>query len=392
MLEAHRENIYHCLKCGACRIGFPAYEPVCPSGIKFGFDSHYAIGRVEIARRLYEGELALTPRLMERIYTCTSCGGCDAQCDPAVGIGPLAIIEGIKAEAVDAGRLPVPVRKFLESMQTRGNAFKKAPKYRDRWADGAEVPRFDGHDMLFYVGCVGSFDERGQPIARAAAELLQAAGVSFGILGSEETCDGNEVNKVGEVDLFREMALENIRRFEDRGIRQVVALSPHGFNAFSKDYPALGSKFETRHISQLLCDLIDAGSLGPLKANPQRVTFHDPCLLGRHNGEYQAPRKVLAAVSGIELVEMPRNGKNALCCGGGGGNFFTDMLGGGERSPARIRVREAVETGAEVLATACPTCAKMFTDAVKAEWLEDKLQIKDVCEIVRDAMAPVSGK
>ena len=390
MLEAHRENIYHCLKCGACRIGFPSYEPVCPSGIKFGFDSHYAIGRVEIARRLCEGELALTAKLMERLYTCTSCGGCDAQCDPAVGIGPLAIIEGIKAEAVEAGRLPAPVRKFLESMQTRGNPFKKAPKYRDQWAEGMDIPRFDGHDTLFYVGCVGAFDERGQQVARAAAKLLGAAGTSFGILGPKETCDGNEVNKVGECDLFREMALANIALFHNHGVRQVVTLSPHGFNAFKNDYPALGARFETQHISQFLWSLIDTGRIGSLQAKPQRVTFHDPCLLGRHNGEYEAPRRILSAIAGINLLEMPRNGKNALCCGGGGANFFTDMLGGGERSPARIRVREAVATGADVLATACPTCAKMFTDAVKAEWLEDKLQIKDICEIVLDAMAPMT--
>jgi Fe-S oxidoreductase len=193
------------------------------------------------------------------------------------------------------------------------------------------------------------------------------------------------VRALGESGLFELLASQNIQAFQDLGVKKVITLDPHAFNAFKNDYPGLGGRFEVYHYTQVLAPLIQSGKV-PLKDSPLTVTYHDPCYLGRHNKEYQAPRSILKAIPGLELVEMERNGENAFCCGGGGGNFFTDILGGGEESPARLRVREALETGAGIIAVACPQCAKMLEDAVKSEELDERLKVMDVAEIVNGCL------
>jgi Fe-S oxidoreductase len=222
-------------------------------------------------------------------------------------------------------------------------------------------------------------------MARAVGTLLVKAGLSIGILGEKETCEGNEVRALGESGLFQQLAEQNIRTFQGLGVKKIITLDPHAYNAFKNDYPPLGGEFEVYHYTQVLAPLIEGGGL-LLKESRSAVTYHDPCYLGRHNGEYEAPRSILKAVPGLELIEMERYGENSFCCGGGGGNFFTDILGGGEESPARLRVREALDTGAGVIAVACPQCLKMLEDAVKAEEMEGRLQVMDIAEIVTDCL------
>jgi Fe-S oxidoreductase len=221
-------------------------------------------------------------------------------------------------------------------------------------------------------------------MARSVGGLLTGMGVSFGILGSEETCDGNEVRILGETGLFEELATRNISTFSEKDIRKVITLDPHALNTFRKDYGRLGGRFEACHYTEVLARLVRERP-GAFSAGGLRVTYHDPCYLGRHLHVYEPPREVLRNIEGLELVEMRRNRADAFCCGGGGGNFFTDLNGPGEDTPARVRVREAFETGAEVVAVACPQCAKMLMDAAKAEGLENRLRIKDVAEIAADA-------
>ena len=165
------------------------------------------------------------------------------------------------------------------------------------------------------------------------------------------------------------------------GIKKIITLSPHSYNAFKNEYPTFGADLEVYHYSQILARLVKKETLKPVEG-PLRVTFHDPCYLGRHNKEYNAPRKTLGILPNVQYMEMERARDNALCCGGGGGNFFTDILGAGPDSPARVRVREAAGMGAEILAVACPNCAKMLEDAIKAEDLDGKLQVKDLAEMV----------
>jgi Fe-S oxidoreductase len=186
---------------------------------------------------------------------------------------------------------------------------------------------------------------------------------------------------LGERGLFETLARENIGRFHELNVKKIVTLSPHAFHVMKNVYPDFGASFQVYHYSQLLVDLMKKADLGPTE-DPVKVAFHDPCYLGRHNMEYRAPRKALRILPGLHLVEMDRIKENALCCGGGGGNFFTDLLGGGPDSPARTRVREALDSGANIIAVACPQCAKMLEDATKAELLDEKLRVLDLAEIV----------
>jgi Fe-S oxidoreductase len=239
---------------------------------------------------------------------------------------------------------------------------------------------------LFFPGDVGSFDSRGQEIARSVVALLQRLGVSFGILGNQEISDGNEANAMGETDLFRLLAEENIRHFKELKVRKIIALSPHGFNALKNDYPALGGTYQVFHYSQILAAHRNGLSFQP-DLPGLSLTYHDACYLGRHNGEYQSARQVLAAIPGVELREMDRHLQNALCCGGGGGNLFTDILGHAPESPTQNRILEALDTGADILAVSCPTCAVMLTDAVKSLNMEDRIHVQEISEIVNQRLA-----
>ena len=206
-------------------------------------------------------------------------------------------------------------------------------------------------------------------------------GISFGILGEREVSDGNDALAMGEPELFRLLAEKNLKHFKELNVKKIIALSPHGFNALKNEYPALGGACRVFHYTQILADRVGGLSFKDASARV-RVTYHDPCYLGRHNWEYRAARKVLAALPGVELREMDRSMQDALCCGGGGGNIFTDIIGNGPQSPARDRVAEALDTGAEILAVSCPTCAVMLADAVKANNLDERIQVKEISEIV----------
>jgi Fe-S oxidoreductase len=291
-----------------------------------------------------------------------------------------AFIAG-REELVNEGSVPPQVRDYLKAIQIQGNPYKLPQAERGKWAQNLGLEPYAGQEYLFYVGDVGAYDERGQKMARSVATLLNNCGVSFGILGAEEHSDGNEVRSLGESMLFDQIALQNLQQFQALGVKKIITLSPHGYHALKNEYPKLGGDLEVFHYSQILGRVVKKLSLKPNESS-LRVTFHDPCYLGRHNKEYQGPRKVLGALQGIQFLEMDRSKENALCCGGGGGNFFTDILGNGPDSPARARVREAAETGAEILVVACPNCAKMLEDAIKAEDLEDKLRVMDLAEIV----------
>ncbi len=335
-----------------------------------------------LLRAWLDGDIETSSRFAEILYSCATCANCVEHCVfPKFKDDILNAFIAGREELVATGVVPPAVRDYFKSIHLHGNPYKMPAADRGKWADGLGLELYSGQEYLFYIGCPGSFDERGQLMARSVAGLLRSMGVSFGILGAEELCDGNDVRAMGEKGLFEHIAQMNIRNYQDLGVKKIVTLSPHAYHAFKNDYPKLGGDFEVWHYSQLLAPLIRKA---PFKRSESliRVTFHDPCYLGRHNKEYRAPRKILAAVPGVHLKEMDRAEKDSLCCGGGGGNLFTDILGGGPDSPARARVREAAGTGAEVLVVACPGCSRMLYDAVKAESLHDDLEVLDLAEFV----------
>jgi len=281
---------------------------------------------------------------------------------------------------VNSGLVTPKVTRFFQNIEAYGNPYRELRGNRGKWAEGMGIEPYNGQEFLFYVGCVGSFDEKGQRAAQAVGSLLLKAGVSFGILGPAEECDGNEIRTLGESRIFEMLKERNAALFQKAGVKKIITLSPHSYNVFRNEYP---DNFEIFHYTQVLRDLIKAGRLKPASNLNMKVTYHDPCFLGRHAGEYEAPREILRAIPGVELVEMERNRQNSFCCGGGSGNFYTDSFGGGENSPSRIRAREADKTGAGILAVACPTCAVMLGEAVKDEGIEERLTVKDISEVIQ---------
>jgi Fe-S oxidoreductase len=387
-LADYRDLVHLCRLCGNCRQAGTTYQAICPAGERFGFDAYYARGRAIIAKKLLDGELEWSASVAQVVYRCAMCGGCVEQCPVEYRDHILDIFLALRAECLDRSLISPAVKTFLESVYAYGNPWKALREHRGDWAAGIGITRYDpGNEFLFYVGCVGSYDPRGMQVARALGEVMLAAGLSFGILGSDEGCDGNESKLLGEEGLFELLATRNVEAFHGLGVRKVVTLSPHSYHVMRKEYPRYGGRFQVTHYTQLIRDALASGRLDVSRGLRRRVTYHDPCFLGRQNGEYEAPRAVLRGIPGVELLEMPRSRENSFCCGGGAGNFYAAALDGTDRSPGRIRVREAQATGAEVVAVACPSCMTMLEDAARSEGLEERLAIKDIAEIVREAMA-----
>jgi Fe-S oxidoreductase len=380
---AYSDMIHRCFRCGYCK--FPTdWDDVtnCPAYAKYRLESYSAGGRLWLIRAWLTDEVKWSEHLANIVYSCVACKNCVEKCPLSFSDDIVHMVIAAKTEMIERGRVPKRVQEFLENVQLHGNPYGLSAKKRTGWMDGLEISPYEGQDYLYYVGCEGSYDSRAQGAARATAKLFVNAGVSFGVLGSQEISDGNEVEMLGEDGLLEELAQKNIKQFSELGVKTIIALSPHSYNALKNTYPRFGGNYQVFHYTQILMDLIKAGKLALPERPKTRVTFHDPCFLGRWNQEYDAPRNVLKALSGVELVEMDRNRKGALCCGGGAGNFYTDLLGGGNESPARIRVRQAHATGAKILAVACPNCLTMLEDAIKVEGLEETLKVRDISEII----------
>ena len=378
----HAEIVHRCFRCGYCKFPEDYVDFNCPSYKAFGWDTFSPGGRMWLIRAWLSNELESSPHFASILYSCVACGNCKDQCVyPRFKDYLLNVFEEAKAELVNEGRIPPEVRDYFKAIQVNGNPYKLPQEERAKWAEGLGLEEFSKQEYLFYIGCVGSYDEIGQKMARSVGKLLSEAGVFMGILGSEETCDGHEVKVLGETGLFTALAEENILKFKIKGVKKIIALDPHALNVFKKDYPKLGGRFEIYHYTEIIDQLIkeDEITLGDYQ---KKVTYHDPCYLGRHNLIFEAPRRVLKSIPGVQFVEIRRNQMSAFCCGGGGGNFFTDAIGTGENSPARVRIREALDTGAEILAVACPQCFKMLDDGLKAEGADDRLKIMDIAEIV----------
>ncbi len=378
----YKDIIHRCFRCGYCK--FPTdWGAVtnCPPYARYRMESYSAGGRLWLIRAWLNGELEWSENLAKIVYSCVSCKNCVEKCPLSFSDDIVNMVVAAKTEMVEMGMLPKPVKTFLQNVQLHGNPYGISAKKRADWMEGLEIPPYDGQEFLYYVGCEGSFDSRAQSAARATAKLLLKAGVSFGVLGVDEISDGNEVEMLGEDGLLEDLAAKNIQQFSDLGVKKIITLSPHSYNVFKNRYPDFDGHFNVFHYTQILSELIKTGKLSAPETSEMRITFHDPCFLGRWNQEYDAPRKVLRAMKGVDLAEMERYKKGALCCGGGAGNFLTDFLGGSDESPARIRVREARDVKADILAVACPNCLTMLEDAVKVEGLEDEIKVMDISEI-----------
>jgi len=382
MTKTYAEQIHRCFRCGYCKFPNDFTDFNCPSYSRFRFESYSTGGRLWLIWAWLKKEIDWSEHLAKVIFSCATCRNCVQQCPMNFKNEIVDWIVAARSDMIEKGFALPKVRDFLNNISKHGNPWGMPRSKRDAWAEGIKRYR-PGDEYLFYVGCVGSYEERGQRMARNLAELLDGAEVSFGILGVEENCDGNEVYMLGETGLFQELAEKNTQKFKELKGRKVVALSPHAYNSIKNKYPRSGV-FEVFHYTQLLSEIIREGKVR-LSELKYKVTYHDPCFLGRYNEVYDAPREILKSIPGIEVVEMKRTRENSFCCGGGSGNIVMDLLGGSTESPSRIRVREAYETGAEILAVACPSCMATLDDAVKDEGLEGKITVKDIAELVQES-------
>jgi Fe-S oxidoreductase len=377
----YAEIIHRCFRCGWCKLPTNYQDFNCPAYLKYRFESFSSGGRMWLIRAWLNGEIEPTERFGQIMFSCVTCRNCVEACAlPKIKDKLVDIFVSARSDLVEQGKIPPALRDYFKAVSVNGNPYKYPQDQRGAWADGLGIDRYTDQEYLFYVGDVGSFDELGMKMARSVATLLMNSGVSFGMLADEEMSDGNDVRAAGEKGLADYLAEQNMKTFTDKRVKKIITLSPHGYNAIKKEYPGHSGEFEVYHYTQIINLLLGStilpGSLGA------KVTYHDPCYLGRWNNEYFAPRRILGSIKGLELVEMDRNMNNALCCGGGGGNFFTDMLGTGPDQSSRARVRDALETGAEIVAVACPQCYKMLDDAIKAEGAQNNIQVREITELV----------
>ncbi len=365
-LELHR-----CFRCGWCK--YPSFfeDYTCPSYARFRFESYSPGGRLWLIRAWLDKEIEWSDHLSEILFSCVACKNCVENCKMDFRDEILDWIISARSKAIENGLAPPKVRDFLENILKYGNPWGLPRNKEASWIK--ELERYKDQEFLLYLGCECRYEERGAQMAKNVVEVLKKAGISFGVL-SEENCDGNEALMLGELGLFEQLASKNVQNFVEMGVKKILTISPHAYNAM-KRYAE--GKFEVLHFTQLFSELLRKRKLS-LSELEFKVTYHDPCFLGRHNGIYEDPRKILKSLPGLKLVEMKRNRENAFCCGGGSGNFLFDFLGG-PSSPARLRIKEALETSAEILAVACPICRAMLEDAIKEE---GRIEVKDIAEIV----------
>jgi Fe-S oxidoreductase len=298
---------------------------------------------------------------------------------------------------------PTELGNTFRSMENSANVYGMNQGERGDWAASLEgIDIVDGsspieHEYLYWVGCAGSFDDRNKKTSRAMAKLMQRAGLDFAILGPSENCTGDPARRSGNEYIFQMLALQNIEMLNGMGVKKIVTQCPHCFNTLKNEYPQYDGHYEVVHHSQLLTQLVAEGKLNLAGASlEERVTYHDSCYLGRHNDVYLAPRKVIGALGGIEVVEMPRNGTRGFCCGAGGARMWMEENIGKKVNTERSE--EALATGASRIAVACPFCYVMMDDGVKEKGKDEEVKVQDIAEILyealvaeRPAAAPAGG-
>jgi Fe-S oxidoreductase len=368
--KAGGESSALCYQCGKCDV-------VCPWNKVRTFSMRKVVREAAFGLTAVEGE---------DIWRCTTCGNCPAQCprgvkqiELGVSLRRIASEYGVFPESVKA------VRTARGSLTTQGNPLNEDREKRADWAGGLPVKPFaEGMEVLYFVCCYLSYDPRLKKVAVATANILNKAGIDFGILGTQESCCGESIRKTGGEKIFKALARENIKAFINHGVKKIVVASPHCYHTFKNEYPEFMVNFEVVHISQYLPGLLREGRLGLAKEYGKKVTYHDPCYLGRHNGIFDEPRELLRKVPGLELVEMADSRKDSLCCGGGGGRIWMDTPKGERFSD--LRLRQARDVAAQVLVTSCPYCITNFEESRLNLGDDQALEIKDITEILQEAL------
>ncbi len=372
---------YACIMCFRCQEVCPAYTTgklLSPAALEINKRYHFNGGGTT--------DVAMTELISEEaVWACTSCGACVDICP--VGNEPMRDILDIRRNlSMMESAFPKQLESALKGMERNMNPWNISQADRMKWADGMSVPTIEQNaepEILWWVGCAPATDARAQKTAQAFAKILNAAGVNYAVLGKNEACTGDSARRAGREDIFFGLASQNVEILNDVAPKRIVTTCPHCLHTIKNEYPAFGGNYQVIHHTQLINELVGAGKISlEVSSEQYSVTFHDPCYLGRHNKEVDAPRDALKS-AGALTIEMPRNGAKSFCCGAGGAQMWKEE----EEGSARVnetRFAEAKATGADTVAVGCPFCLTMMTDAAKGE--DSNIQVKDVAEIVAERM------
>ena len=390
-----------CTRCGRCQEVCPAYisgQPLSPKKLIQSMKEHlleeskYPL-KVRVPKTSLLIPEADPPRSLigevipeDAIWSCCACRACQEAC-PVYVEHINKIIDMRRSLILEQAKVPELAEPILTSIEARGHVVIGTTHTRTDWEEGLEVKHLSEDsavDLVFWVGCQASLEDRSMKIAQAFGKVLKAANVNFATLGTEETCCGDPARRMGNEYLFQMQATKNIELLKSYGVNKIVTTCPHCFNTIKNEYPQFGGEFEVIHHSQLITQLMKEGRLKLTSGLNQRITYHDPCYLGRHNDIYDPPREVLAAIANGDLVEMERNHWNSFCCGGGGGRFWVEEKQGKRISD--VRIEDVIKTNAEIVATACPYCMQMLEDSIKSKDAEESLKDLDIAELVAEAI------
>ncbi len=392
-------NPFACAECGRCDRVCPAHlsgAPLSPKMMVHHIKEHlYEAGPALLAGQSQDGRYRTLVGAegivsAEELWACTTCYACTQRCP--VANEHLALIVRMRRSLVARGELSPRLQEALQALGRYGNSFGQSPKMRARWTQGLGFPvkdiRHERAEYLWFVGDYASYDPAAREATRALARILHHAGVDAGILYDAESTSGNDIRRVGEEGLFETLVEKNIAVMRKCEFRAILTADPHTYNALRREYPQYGANWPVLHYTELLDGLLRTGRLKATRRLGRRVTYHDPCYLGRYNGIYEPPRRALHAL-GATVVEMPRSRQSAYCCGAGGGRIWMEDAPGTKERPAESRVREAAALpGVETLVVACPKELPMFRDALKTTGLEGRLALNDLAELVAEAVTP----
>ena len=363
------ETFKTCMQCGTC-------TGVCPSVNIAGYSPRLVLRNIALDRNN-------DVNVDTASWSCVTCNSCVASCPRGIGI--VDLVKSIRQQTVNGGLLATALASPVASLKKNGNPWNGKSQDRTKWVGSLPLPVFNkDKEYCLFSCCTTAYDQQGQKGSekggRALVKLLEIGQVSYGSLGTAEVCCGDQPEKMGAEAVNSALVEKNSQLFLEQGVRRLLTVSPHCLNSFSKNYPQLQGKVATEHYTDLLARLIDSASLTPLTQVKAKVTYHDPCYLGRHNGLYEAPRRILKSIPGLTLVEMQNNRQRSLCCGGGGGGAW--HIRPMDENHGVTRVKEAMATGASIIATACPFCIRMLNDAIAKLGVANKIQVRDVAELL----------
>ncbi|MFC1989000.1 heterodisulfide reductase-related iron-sulfur binding cluster [Chloroflexota bacterium] len=382
-----------CTRCGRCQDACPAYfsgKALNPKQVIQDLLSHLQeVYSVPLLRKPRESRKDMITEVIteEVVWDCTTCRACMQAC-PVYIEHVDKMIDMRRNLAMERSQFPESAQDALKSMGAREHPWRGTTATRTDWADGLGIKALSDDsdmDILYWVGCTAALEDRNMKVSIATARIMQEAGINFGILGTEESCCGDPARRLGDEYLFQTLCQKNIEILKGYNIKKIVTTCPHCFNTLKHEYPQFDGNFEVIHHTQFITDLIRDGKL---KISPSlngiKAAYHDSCYLGRYNDIYEAPRSILKAVNGANIVELARSGSTSFCCGGGGGHMWME-----EEPDQRVnvyRVEDVIKAKVDLIATACPFCLSMFEDGLKAKGVEESVKAKDLSELVIEAL------